>query len=945
MQNHHAPLALAAVLLANVPALAQVAPGTARAWEHERSDLTVDPRIHFGQLENGFRYAWAKNAEPRDRCYVRLHVDVGSLAEEESERGLAHFLEHMAFNGSRNFPAGTLIEWFQEHGMAFGADLNAHTSYSETVYKLDLPNSDEATLREGLLVIQDWASGMLLEEAEIDAEKGVIDGEERERDSAGFRIMKRVLEEQFDGTLYPERITIGAKTARDAFTPESVRAFYAKWYRPENMTLIVVGDLGELDPTALIAEYFAGLTVPEAPVPSEPDVGEPSFGERSFLVHEPEIPQVSIHVERLVPWADDPDTVATRTEDVDLACARRMLNLRFSELLKQEGTPFLGAGVSSAGGLRVYDGEALGVTCDPKQWAAALDSAELELHRAIEFGFQEAELDEVRANWLRGLEEAVERESTRSSRGLVSELLAAAEGRYVPTDAAADRALLAPVIEALTVEECHAAFVEAWGAGALNLYATGGLDLGDDGGEELAAAYARAREREVEQGAALEALTFAYASEPEVVGEIAERSHIEDLDVELVQFANGVRLNVKQTDFKERQVLAQARVAEGLLTLEIGDYALGWLGSRAFNQGGLVEHTADDLRRLVAGRVIGVGLGMVEDTFLLGGSTTADDLLFQCELMCAFLTEPGWRDDGLRLIAKQIPLIFERLQHVTDGPLVLEFLPELFSGDTRFAQIPPQAELGTVAMDAIRAWLAPHLAEGPFEVTIVGDIDIEEVVATAARTFGVLPKRRAIEPWSEHRKAGPVRTGLRMERSIATEIPKSLVYMGFPTTDGMEAERRRHLTFLGVVLNDRLRLHVRERLGAAYSPGAQAVSNRVFPGIGVISITANADPDKVETLIDACDEVILDLALNGVTQSEVDRLKEPIIAQLRDARRTNEFWLTVLAEAQSRPDSLADIRTVDAFYADLSAEKLTELAQRYLAEGRASVLVVNPAEK
>ena len=920
------------------------APGTARSWEHETSDLTVNPRIHFGQLENGVRWAWAENSEPKERCYVRMHVDVGSYAENDDEQGLAHFLEHMAFNGSKNFEAGTLIEWFQEHGMAFGPDLNAHTAFSETVYKLDLPHSDVETLREGLGVLRDWADGMLLEEEEVQAEKGVIDGEERERDSANFRIQKRIFDEQYQGTRIATRLPIGVQTVRAAFDAKGVRAFYERWYRPENLTIAIVGDLGELDPAPLIEEYFASLAVPESPVPPEPDKGSPKLEERFFAVYEPEIPSVSIHVEKLVSWEEEPDTVATRTDDLDLATARQMLNLRYNELQKQEGAPFLSAYVSSAGGLGVYDGETLVVACDPDKWEDALAAAEIELRRALKFGFQQAELDEVKARTLRSLDEIVEREATRNSRSLMGDILNAAENRHVPTDATMRRKITAPAMEALNVEACNEAFREAWSQGALNVFAAGGLDLGGKAGETLRGAYEKAAAREVEAGKTIENTTFAYASDPEKLGEVTRKEHVEDLDVWLVEFANGTRLNVKKTDFKEREVLVGARVAEGILTLERDDYATGWVGEQVFNLGGLGVHTEDELRRLTAGKVASVGFGMAEDAFSLGGNTTPDDLLLQLELTSAYLSDPGWRPDGMRLIEQQIPLVFERMKHVLQGPLLLEFLPALFSGDVRFANLPNRSSIEAVDMEAIQSWLAPHLANGPIELTIVGDVDVDDAIAACARTLGTLPERRARQPLDERRAAGPLRTGLEMEREVETEIDKSLVFLCFPTTDGKDTARRRELGFLGQIIDDRLRIQVREKLGAAYSPGAQATANTVFPGIGMITISANADPDKVEVLVDACYDVVEDLLVNGVTDEEVERLKEPLLAQIRDSVRTNSFWYSSLANAQEDPQALADIRSYESFYETLSVERLSEHAAKYLKRDRASLLVVNPSE-
>ena len=200
-------------------------------------------------------------------------VNVGSLAEEDSEQGLAHVLEHMAFNGSEHFAPGTLVEWFQQHGMAFGADTNASTEFSQTVYKLDLPTSDPGLVREGLTMLSDVMHGLLLQPAEVKAELGVIDGEERERDSAAFRAGIADLKDQFAGSRAASRIPIGVKEVRAAFTAEAERAFYEKWYRPENMTLVVVGDLGDLDPTDMVQELFGSVPAPQsAPVPAiQPD--------------------------------------------------------------------------------------------------------------------------------------------------------------------------------------------------------------------------------------------------------------------------------------------------------------------------------------------------------------------------------------------------------------------------------------------------------------------------------------------------------------------------------------------------------------------------------------------------------------------------------------------------------------------------------------------------
>jgi zinc protease len=943
------PRQLFAVLLAAaLPACSSAAPAATRApvearpWEHERSDVPVDPRIRFGQLDNGLRWAWAANPEPKERCYLRLHVDVGSLAEEPDELGMAHFLEHMAFNGSRNFEPGTLIEWFQEHGMAFGADTNASTGFSETIYQIDLPVSDEADLREGLAVLRDFADGLLLEPEEVEAEKGVIDGEERERDSAGFRVLRRQLETVFAGTRLGERLPIGRPEVRAAFSADSVRAFYERWYRPEHMTLIVVGDLGPLDPVPLFREAFDDLSVPEEPLRREPPAGVPERFDSVVAIHEPEIPSVALSIQRLRPWKDEPYTEAELLEDIPLSYARRMLNLRFSELAKQESAPFLGASVRSAEALRVFDGEGLQIVCAPERWQEALASCEQELRRALEHGFQPAELAEVVADGLRSLDEAVEREPTASSRALLRRLLTAAEERYVPADAATRRSLLRPAIEALDPEVCHAALREAWEQGELSIQVTGNLDLGPDAEGELLAAWEASRSVPVEVGELIAADTFAYASSADETGEIVSREHVEDLDAHLLRFANGVAINVKATEFKENQILVQARLGEGQLSLPVDEAVLGFVANEVFNGGGLEAHSEDDLRRLTAGRQVGVGFGTGPDAFTLGGSTTAEDLLLQCELLCAYLEHPGWREEGLVQFRRRLPLLFESLDHQHQGPLLREFLPALHGDDPRFG-LPTQQDMEAASLAEIREWLAPQLAQAPLEVTLVGDLDVERTVEIAAATFGRLPPRRELLPWDERRQAPPVAAGLDVDTTIETQIPKSLVMIVFPATDGIEMRRRRLFNVLSIVVNDRLRIEVRERLGAAYSPGAGVDVSSVHPGVGMLMIQAMSDPETVDTLVEACLGVADSLAGEGVTDEELARLREPILKQRRDAKRTNGYWVEVLSEAQLRPESLDEARAGDAFYESVGSDDLSPLAAEYLRRERASLLVVRPS--
>lgn len=911
-------------------------------WQREGSDIPVDPSYRFGHLENGLRYAWKANAEPDARSYIRLHVDAGSLSETDAELGMAHFLEHMAFNGSENFAAGTLIEWFQKHGMSFGADTNAYTSFSETVYEIDLPVSDEASLREGLQVLRDFAGRLLLAEEEVDAEKGVIDGEEREGDSAMRRVFQEMLERMYSGTRYPERLPIGTKPVRDAFTAESVRAFYRKWYRPEMMTLILVGDFGDLDPTRLIRSAFADFEPPAGPPAQEPTIGKPDLDQRFFFIRETELPTLQLSIARVRPFDRGADSRARRNREIPLEFARAMLNLRFAELAKEESAPFLQAGIDSATQLDVFEGESLNIICAPDSWREAITVCEQELRRAIVHGFQKAELDELQADALRGLDEAVEREATLSSASHVAALLAAAEYRYVPNDAKSSREIRGPVIRALTPEACQKALAASWKDGSLMISGVGNLDLGENGGERLRDVYEASRKVDVEKRTEISASTWAYDSSEAEPAKIRSKKEAEDLGLVMVEFENGVRLNLKKTDFKKNQILLAATLGEGRLSLPNDRHVVAIVADPVMAQAGLEAHDIETLRRLTAGKVVSAGMTVGEDHIGFGGATTAADLQLELELLSAMIGAPGWRDSGLVQFRRIVPRSYEALAHQHQGPIVREFLPGLYSNDPRFAY-PKEADMMAVGLDDVRAWLEPILANGPLEVTMVGDLDIEAAIAAAAKTLGRLPERRTRTIDPKRLVVPKMKTGVRQTATIETVVEKSLVLIMFPLEDGIDPTRRREQAFLAEVVNDRLRVEIRERLGVAYSPSASAQSSEVYPGEGRLMIQVMADPAKADAVVEACLEVAKSLAEKGTTKDEVERLREPVLAKIRDAQRSNGFWLGALGRAQAEPATLDETRSLLKTYESITAERITKIAAERLKPELASVLIVHPS--
>jgi zinc protease len=470
---------------------------------------------------------------------------------------------------------------------------------------------------------------------------------------------------------------------------------------------------------------------------------------------------------------------------------------------------------------------------------------------------------------------------------------------------------------------------------------SGNVDLGADASRVVREAWEKGFSAPVEARAAEASAPFAYASDPATKGAIASRSHADEFDLEEVTFENGVRLHVKKTDFQEKQILAYALVGEGELAIDPKDRVLAIAAPLVLVGGGLEAHDQDQIRRLTAGRAVGVGLSLGEQAFVLGGATTREDLLLQCELMRAYLVAPGWREEGLRQLAKQVPVIFESFEHQPQGPITREFLPELYSGDERM-KFPDRARFESLTTDEVKKWLQASLEAAPIDLVFVGDLDVESVVEDVARTFGTLPERRARDPHEDRRNPVEITQGLRRDFSIDTEVPKTFVLIAYPATDGREAATRRRLEFLSRVLMDRLRVQVREKLGAAYAPSAGVRVSETIPKDGWIGVQAMAEPEETEKLVEACLTVADEMAAEGLTEEEIERQRNPGRAEIRERLRTNSYWLDALSDLHAGKDVFADLRTYPTFIDSIEVAELDQLAKEYLGRARASIVTVAP---
>ncbi len=925
-------------LLAPVIALAAVFP-------HEGSDLPVDPAVHWGRLENGIRYAILPNHEPKGRASLRFAVSAGSLNENDSQRGLAHFLEHMAFNGSTHFPAGTLVEYFQRLGMSFGGDTNAFTSFDRTVYQLELPDTKAETMDKAFTLFADYAGGLLLDTSEIDKERGIILSEKRARDSVQFRQFIGEFEFLLPESRIIQRIPIGleeiiTKAPRDRFVE-----FYNAWYRPDLISIAVVGDFDPAVVEAALKKALSPVAARASALPA-PSLGvvKNVDGVVTKFLPEAEAPAVQLAIETVTPYAFEPDTAANRLKYLPRTLALSMLNRRFSILVKKEGAPFLSGSVSANEQYDFFRNASVEMSCKPEQWQAALAVGDQELRRALQFGFEPAELKEAIARMRNSLEQAVKTASTRRSEGLASELADVFIDRQVFTHPTADLALYTPALDHVTPDDCLAALRSLWDEKiGRRIFVTGNLKL-DDADKQIAAAYAASRAVAVTAPEKIEEGAFAYTSFGPA-GEVAKKQVIEDLGITLIEFKNGVRLNLKPTDFEAGRIRVNVRVGGGRLTEPATLPGLAFATGSSFVLGGLGKHSADDLQRLLAGKTVGTGFGVANDAFNFSGATNRADLVLQLQLLCAFITDPGYRPEGMRQLQKNVGPYYTQLANTVQGPLQLEVPRLLANGDPRFG-VPPKDAVLARTSDEVKAWLTPEFAHGALEIAIVGDFDVDATIAAVAATYGALPVRTAKPDYEAQRRVSYPAAPFAKEYTVPTEIPKGLVAFFWPATDNRDVKLSRRLGLLGSVFNDRLRKKIREEMGDTYSPNAGSNLSDTYRGYGFLSAEATVDPAQARKVADAIKAVATDLATNGVTDEELVRAKQPALTAIKQSLRTNPYWLgTVLSAGQEFPERIEWSRTRLSDIESITAAELTPLAAQYLVTAKVDEVISLPAAK
>lgn len=906
------------------------APRAKPVWAFEASDVPLDEGYRFGRLGNGMRFVIRQNATPKGTALVRMQVGAGSLDESDDERGFAHFVEHMAFNGSTQVPEGEMVKLLERDGLAFGADTNAMTNFERTIYMLDLPRNDPALLDTALMLMRETASELTITPGAVERERGVILSEMRDRNTYALRNYVDQSAFTTPTARYVARLPIGTPETLKAATAERLRAFYAREYVPAQTTLLVVGDLDPALVEAAIRKRFENWRAAKAdPQPSAGPV-EPQLAGKGDIYIDPALSE-RVVAARHGRWLDEPDSLAQRRENVLRQVGYAVINRRLLRLTRQDNAPFRAAGLGTSDVFKAGRTTSLAIDTVDGKWRRGLVTAAEEYRRALKFGFSPAEVAEQIAHIRTANLNAAASQDTRSNGQLLGAVLALIADDIVPDTPRRSLDRLEAFIPQITPAAVLAALKRELVPLDAPLLRFQGRTPPNGGTQGLRAAWDQAMRTALSAPATDAAGVFGYTDFGPAGTVVADSTELL-LGIRTLRFANGVRLNLKRTDLEKERVWLQVSIDGGNFIATTAN-PLATRMANVLALGGLGKHSKDQLDSLLAGRTASTSFGATDESFIELASTTPRDLELQLQLMAAQITDPGYRKEGEVLFRQSINNMFASLRATPGAALSADSGAILSDNDPRFS-LGSVDDWRTLSFAKLKADITDRLQHGAIEIGMVGDLDEAKAIDTVARTFGALPPREAEFRSYAEQRSRPF-TANRSPRTLHHTGPKdqALITLTWPTRDGEDPLAVLQLELLERVVQIELTDTLREKLGKAYSPGASSSTSRTWRGYGTFGLSASVDVAEVEATRAAIAETLAELRAAPVSADLLLRARAPMLENFDNLLKSNPGWLAYVDRAQSEADRIERHAKARERLLTVTPEDLLRLARLYLTAG------------
>ena len=903
--------------------------------------LPFDKAVTTGTLPNGLRYYIRRNTRPEKRVSLQLAVKAGSVDEENDQQGLAHFLEHMAFNGTRRFKPGELIAALESTGARLGPHVNAYTAFDQTVYMFQLPTDKEGLVEKGLQALADFAGGMTLDPAEIDKERGVVVEEWRGGLGAGSRLRDQQIPVLYYESKYAERLPIGKPEVLKTFPPERLRAFYTKWYRPDRMAVVAVGDIDAAQMEALIAKEFGALAKPAAAAP-----------DRNYTV--------PLQTELLVKVATDSEATQSsvsligkrkRTVDDTVGGYRRdlvnrlvfqMLNERFDELSRKPDAQFLDAGAYESGLSPTTSTVGLGASVQEGKIAAGLSAMVVEANRAVQHGFGAAELDRAKKRVVAAYDRAYnEREKTESGAYVQEYVSHFLQGEPSP-GIEYERRIVQMVLPGITAADAAAAAKQLFSDASRVVLAVSpqkaGLDVPAEA--DLKAAVANAEKVAVTAWSDAAATRELMARVPEP-GAVADRREMPELGVTVVRFGNGVEAWFKPTDFKNDEVLFSLAASGGSSLAPPERFMEASLAPAYVQLSGAGGHRAVDLQKLLAGKIASSAPTMFLSGHGISARSNPASIETALQLMHLQFTAPGDDPDAFALIRKNLEAVYQNREQ--DPDTVFDEKAGQVNTSGHYTTLPITLErIAKLDRAAIAAFYKDRYANAAdFSFFMVGAFKTDEVLPAVARYIGSLPSKGTRA--SSFRDVGAkFPATVTRERVAKGREPRAQTLVSFFADPPLEENEQSRVEAATDVLEIALRDILREELGETYGVSvglSQALPQR---GAGHIAVSFGGAPDKIESMVERVMKEVQRLQQEGPSEDLTTRAKETARRAHETSRKQNGYWLGRLQSAKLLGRDPNLILTREQRIDAITRQNLHEMFKKYFPMDRYTVVTLVP---
>ena len=900
--------------------------------------LPLDARVRTGKLANGLTYYVMQHKKPEHRAQIWLAVNAGSVLEDDDQRGLAHFVEHMAFNGTTHFPKQALVDMLEKSGVAFGADLNAYTSFDETVYTLTVPTDQGDLLNRAIGVLRDWSDSVTFDPAEVEKERGVVLEEWRLGRGAGMRLFDKEAPVLFHGSKYADRITIGKPEIIRGAPRDALVRFYKDWYRPDLMAVIAVGDFSADDVEAKIKDQFASLK-PSATPRARPAVPVPPHAEQLVSIEtDPEATTTAVSVISEMPHrptASAGDYRRILSEQLYNA----MLNARLDEIRRKPDAPFLYAGSRSGSFVRTADAFTQVATVKEGAVREGLGAVEQEMLRVERHGFVASELDRAKRDVLREFEQSVKQHDTEDGRAFAREIVRNFLQQEAMPGPEAELALAQQLLPTITLDELNQ-LGKSLDTGSRVVTVTGPATMTKPTEADLVATIKDVAARDIApyDDAAPSAPLMAASPAP---GRVVSTRTIPELGVTEWTLNNGVRVVVKPTDFKNDEVRMTAFAPGGTSLASDADYDSAKFASTVVAQGGIGPFDETALRKALAGKVVSVSAYIGELEEGVYGSGSPSDLESMFQLIHLSFTAPrkdanafeAWR-------AREVETAKNR--RLSPETSFYEDL-SLFSTQNHRRRQPTTPEsLAKVDLDKAVAFYKERFADASgFTFVFVGNLDLDRTKTLAETYLGSLPSTNRKETWKDVNVTRP--RGVAKKAIAKGSEPKSRVVLTFHGKEKWSRDTENDMRMLGEVLRIRLREVLREDMGGVYGVSASGSVTRRPKQEYSFGVSFSCAPENIDKLEKAVFDEIKAIQANGIGDDYLQKVKELRRRAHETNLRDNGYWLRELGGAYTYGDDPKLMLDFDAMVDKVTSDEVKRAAKKYLASTQYILGELRPA--